>query len=430
MTRRKKIAWARLDNASKIFPSTCNQKDTKVFRLSCELYQPIQQDILQKALNLTIEDFPLYKSILRRGVFWYYLEASDITPEVSEESLPLCAPIFYKGKKRLLYRVFYYKNRIHLEVFHALSDGTGALWFLQTLTTHYLTLIHSNISGRTFPNLGYYGSISEKMDDSFGKHYKGSKRQVQSSDEKVHSKKSYHIRGTSLDEHRMKLIEGTMSVKSVLEIAHEYNTTMTIFITSLFIYSIYKGMPSRSKSKPIVLSIPVNLRHYFESATARNFFSTMNIGWSLDKDTVDIVDIIAYVSKNFQKELTPSELNERLEQFMSLERNMFARIIPLPLKDLTLKIATKIKDRGITTSISNLGAITMPAELGSDIHQFCFSTSARRPQICMCSYQDKLVISFTSPYQETEIQKTFFQWFSQRGIPIVIGTNQTWEGGN
>ena len=34
--------WIRLDNASKIFPATCDNRDTKVFRISCELYEPVE----------------------------------------------------------------------------------------------------------------------------------------------------------------------------------------------------------------------------------------------------------------------------------------------------------------------------------------------------------------------------------------------------
>ena len=110
----KSVEWNKLDNASKYFPATANELDTKVFRLSCELYEMIDPNILQKALNKTIESFPFFKSILRRGVFWYYFESSDLIPEVSEESLSICAPIYNKNTKNLLFRVFYYHKRITL----------------------------------------------------------------------------------------------------------------------------------------------------------------------------------------------------------------------------------------------------------------------------------------------------------------------------
>lgn len=424
MKYRKKVEWTKLDNASKIFPSICNEKDTKVFRLVCELHEAVDKNILEQALEKTLENFPLYNAVLRRGVFWYYLESSDMIPVVLPESNPVCAPIYFRDRKNLLFRVFYYQNRINLEVFHVLSDGTGALWFMQTLVYHYLILNHKDSFPNNIPSLDYKASISEKRDDSFGRYFAGENHAKSKDKKKDDNKKAYHILGSRMDENRMKLIEGTMSVEKVLALAHEYHTTLTVFITSLFIYCIYKQMPTRKKNLPVVLSVPINLRQYFKSETARNFFSTMNVSFQFGKGDTEFVDVILGVTESFQKELTEYKLNERLEHFMSLEKNPFTRIIPLTLKDYSLRIANVIKDRGITTAISNIGRIAMPSEFDSYIKQFSLCTSARRPQICMCSYRDKLVISFTSPYHETELQRIFFAFLTSKGIDVEIATNR------
>ena len=53
------IKWKRLENASKVFPATSNNRDTKVFRLSCELKEEVDPAVLQRALDLTWESFPI-----------------------------------------------------------------------------------------------------------------------------------------------------------------------------------------------------------------------------------------------------------------------------------------------------------------------------------------------------------------------------------
>jgi len=425
MKQRKKVEWSRLDNASKIFPATCNNKDTKVFRLLCELNEPVEAEILQQALNTTIENFPLYKSVLRRGVFWYYFETSDINPVAEIETSTVCAPIYIKDRKNLLFRVFYFNNRINLEIFHALADGTGALRFMQTLVYKYLILRYKDRFPDKIPKLNYDASMSKKMDDSFERYFVGkdNHKPIIKENKKGILFSAYHIRGTRLDEDRVKVIEGSMDVKAVLEEAHKYNTTLTIYITSLFIYSIYKEMPAYRKNRPIVLSVPINLRHFFESETARNFFSTMNVEYNFEKSGPDFKDVIKCVSEEFQKELTAERLNIHLNRLMLLERNPFARVIPLPFKDYSLRIANKIEDRKITAAISNLGRISMPFEFDDYIRQFSILTSARRPQISMCSYGERLVVSFNSPFQETEIQRTFFGFLSKKGIEIEITSN-------
>ena len=61
--------WIRLGNAAKIFPSTSSKKDPKVFRFSCELTEPVDGQTLQFALDQTMEKFPFYRSVLKRGYF-------------------------------------------------------------------------------------------------------------------------------------------------------------------------------------------------------------------------------------------------------------------------------------------------------------------------------------------------------------------------
>lgn len=88
MKAKKSADWRRLDNAAKIFPCTSTKADTKVFRFSCELTEPVDQPTLQLALERALEVFPGYRCSLRRGMFWYYLEDSTEQPIVREEYRP------------------------------------------------------------------------------------------------------------------------------------------------------------------------------------------------------------------------------------------------------------------------------------------------------------------------------------------------------
>ena len=97
--------WNRLDNAAKIFPAASFQHDTNVFRFYCELNETIEEEILQRALDETIEQFPTYRFIMKRGAFWYYLEQSEIRPMVHKEEKPPCSAIYDRDEKRLLFEV-------------------------------------------------------------------------------------------------------------------------------------------------------------------------------------------------------------------------------------------------------------------------------------------------------------------------------------
>ena len=55
-------------------------------------------------------------------------------------------PMLFKSNNRYLIRIYYYRCRISLEVFHSLSDGSDALKLLKTITAVYLRLKGNEIS--------------------------------------------------------------------------------------------------------------------------------------------------------------------------------------------------------------------------------------------------------------------------------------------
>ena len=134
--------WRKLDNAALAFPAVTGKNDTRVFRFYCELKEEIKEENLQEALERTLEKYPLFRAVLRKGLFWFYLERRDIPAVVKKEAGAPCSGLYIPDKKTLLFRVSYYKNRINFEVFHALTDGTGAMHFLMELVKNYLQETH------------------------------------------------------------------------------------------------------------------------------------------------------------------------------------------------------------------------------------------------------------------------------------------------
>lgn len=404
----KNKRWYKLDNAAKIFPPTTDQYDTKTFRFSVALKENINKDILLEALSETLKDYPIFHSTLKKGIFWYYLEESDIKPKVLEEDRIPCD--FMYG---LLYRVSYYKKRINLEVSHALTDATGTLEFLKSLTANYLKLKY-NIENIPVMN---NASTVEKSDDSFEKYYKRARIH-----KKKIEKKSYKINGQDYPENRIKIIEGLMSTQKVLELSKKYNTTMTVFLTSLLIDSIGKQMTEREKKRPVYITVPVNLRKYFPSKTIRNFFNTISVSYKF-KDDYEFEDIIENVSKQFKENLKKEALKDNMSDMVLLENIFVLRVIPRFIKDMVLKFSFELTRKMHTMTLSNIGIIEMPEILNEYIDYFDVFASTDGIQCCLCSYKDKLMISFTSHYINSEIEKNFFRALSGENVDISINTN-------
>ncbi|MBQ7425198.1 MAG: hypothetical protein IJV21_02930 [Lachnospiraceae bacterium] len=414
----KTANWYELDNAAKIVPSTARGANTRVFRLTCELKDDVNPEILQNALDDTVVEFPFFNCVLHRGLFWYYLEDSDLKAVVDEEHTPACLPLYIRGKKNLLYRVNYFRKRINLEMFHVLADGTGAFMFFKSLITRYLQ-IRYNLSDDIKPSDDF--SVEEKNEDAFTDNYQ--KQRGLSQLREMRSVKAYQVSGELDDNLLPHLLEGTVSAKSFLELAHKYDTTVGVLSVAIYIKAVIQGMNRRQKKKHIVVSVPVNLRQFFKSGTARNFFGVINIDYDPISYDGELKSIIEPVARDFKEKLSSENIERTMNSYSALEHNLAIKMVPLPIKDFTIGKFDSAAKRGVTTSMSNLGQIRMPEQTVPYIDRFSAFMTASSQQVCVCTFGDKMVFGEVSPFKTHKIMLNFFRCLSQEGMEVELGTN-------
>lgn len=402
--------WYRLDNAAKIFPPSKSKNDPKIFRFSCCLKENIDENKLNIALQKTLDEYPIFKSSLKKGVFWYYLEETNKNVTVKEETKSPCSD--FSGNH--LFEVTYYKRKINLEVNHALTDGTGTLTFFKSLTANYLNLVY-NINSAEIIN---EGSSKEIKEDAFIKYKSNHFKKA------ISNKKAYKIKEDKYVENKLKIIEGIVSTKKVKEEAKKLNLTVTEYLTSILIKSISETKSKRNK-KPIVITVPVNLRNYYPSYTVRNFFSVVNVSFN-EKDN-SFENISKVVKEEFTKALDKDNINAKMNSTINLENIFIVRLVPVILKDFVLKLAYKIASKYQTMTLSNIGIVKIPKVYEKYIDYFDVFISTETIQMCMCSYEDNMVLSFTSKFTTSEIERYFFKTLSSNNIDVYINTNMEGE---
>lgn len=397
-----------------LFPSASFGTDTNVFRFTCELNEDIDADILQSALDETIKSFDLFRCVLKRGLFWYYLENINIKPVVKEEYKKLCDALYDNKIRSLLFEVTYYGNRINLEIFHVLSDGTGSMYFLSMLISRYISIKH----GIETPSLEYDASFNQKEEDSFYKYYTGRKKLKY-----PHPPIACALRGSRYPDRRLRVITGVVSAKEVLNASRAKNSTLTAYLSACLMNSIAEEIPLKHRKKPVALCIPVNLRNYFPSQSARNFFSTVTIDYDYLNDSSDFDSVLNKVILDFKEKLTLDYLTETFNANISVAYNPFAKISPLFFKDIVLKIAYRFTKKRNTATLSNVGIVRLPNELSDYVNTVSVCSSTNSLQVCMCSYNDKLAISFTTPFMSSDIERRFFRMLTSNGMKVDIISN-------
>ncbi len=418
MYKGQTLEWLKLDNAGKIFPSTSGKRNTSVFRFSCELYENVEPEKLQQAVEMTIEEFPHFLSILRAGVFWHYLEISSLKPKVHIENREICGPLFSKYNQGLLFDVSYYGNRINLEVYHALADGTGTLHFLKTLIYNYITLIHRQLKEDRGLKPQYTAPYSSRIEDGFKKYYR---KEIRKRSLKPH--KAYKIKGNKTVPGTYVCIEGIMDCRQVLELAKRHEASLTVFLTALLVKAIHMERQKSKENQDIVVTVPVDLRNYFPSETARNFFGNIRVSYNFEKSGEELIDIIESIKNGFKEELTEQKLSKRLSRLMSFENHKIIRMIPLFMKNWILKVVRRISDSEETTVISNVGKVELPDRLKSYIKLVNVYVGTSGIQLCTCTYENYLSITFSSVFFETDIQRNFYRSLTKLGVKVEIRSN-------
>jgi len=417
--------WMKLDNAAKIYPAARSKRSPAVFRLSMELTEDIDVDILSVALERTLKRLPGFSQRLRRGMFWYYFEHQEGIPPIQKDSNNPCVYLDTKANKGFLFRVRHYGRRLAVEFFHALTDGSGGMCFLKTLVAEYLTLKY----GVTIPRSAEILDCNEApMDDELEDSFLKYARPISKSRKE---QTSYHIRGTREGIGIINITTGIISVDEINGKAKEYGATLNEFLTSLLIMAIYnvqlKEISNRKRNKPIKVFIPINLRKFYPSRTLRNFASYLNLGIDPTLGEYTLEEIIKIVKYTMGLEATEKMLNAKISTNVSAEENKIIRAIPLFLKNPLMKfIHYLVGDRYNSTTLSNLGMIKLPEEMACYVNRIGFILGAgQNPNACACvSFKDTLCFNFSRTIIEPVLEESFFTLLVKMGIHIKIESNQ------
>lgn len=423
--KNEKKVWYKLDLSAIVYPTLQRKDFSSVYRLSVILKEPVNLDLLQQALDLALPRFPTYKTAIRKGLFWRYLEPNDNPgPFVRPDIKNPCMPMSFKANNRYMLRVYYHNCRISLEAHHCLGDGSGGMCVLQTIVAVYLRLL-----GHPIATGGYVMDIHEapdpeELEDAYMKYANAKVTPPRLAD------KTYRIRGTKEPFYTLNIIDGIMSVKEVMAVAKGYQATITEYLNAVLLYALQqKQEESRYlKLRPVRIAMPVNLRRFFPSKTLRNFITMVYPGIDPRLGEYTFEEIVAEVHNYMRYYINKKFLCGDITTNAATQRNRFARIIPLFLKDFVVRqFYTKVQDRNSSAGLTNMGALTIPDDMKPHIERvdiYMGQPFSRRTNCAIISFEDTLTVNFASSIIEADVERYFFRKLVSDGIHVKIESNR------
>ena len=421
--------WYRLDTAALIFPAIASRNWSNVFRFSATLRETVDLRTLQQAAEDLRPRFPTFYVTLRKGFFWYYLE--EMKPGEScerilrqEYAYPLTFMSRAERKKSCL-RIIAWRNRIAVELFHSVTDGSGARIFLCNLVARYLEIRHDL---RIPPN-GIIRSLAappqkEETEDSFLKNAAaaGAGRREE---------RSFHLRGRRTPDGFKNLTTGIAETGELLEAAHRFGVSVTVFLAAVMTESLITvqamNRPFRRR-RPVKITVPVNLRRLFPSGTLRNFALALNVGVDPRFGEYTLEELCRSLDHQLKAGATRQNMAGMIAANVIPQKNPVLRVAPVGLKNLVMSLIYRQSgETGGSINISNLGETALPEEMAPHVERLDFIIGPQRsyPNNCsVVSYGGKTCISMIRNIRESDLEQQFFSSLVRLGIRVAVESNR------
>ncbi len=413
------IRWDRLDNTANLFPAIAGENATNVYRISVTLFEKIDPERLQKALDIILPKMDGFNVRLRKGFFWFYFEENGKpAPRVTAENTFPCRFIRANRNHSYLFRVTYYDKRINLEVFHVLTDGMGGINFLRELTYQYLRLSHEELAGE---GDAFDDDTSLNLDDSFVRNYKAFKPRG------FERKKAYLIKAEKLPEGEFGLMHGYLPIAQMKEVCKKYDVSVNTYLVADFAYSVYVSCLKKGASdKPIRIAVPVNLRPYYDSNTTKNFFMMVSAEFHPDDKEYSFEEVLRIIDSSLKSQINKEHLEDLFSYGVGNQQNLALRLFPLPIKIVAMRIVYNQSALANTTTVTNIGKIRIDERYEPYIERFHANIAMSKGQYLkgtICAFRDDYVFTFSTVYADTSVERVFFKQLKSDGVDVRIETN-------
>ena len=397
-----------IDNSALIHLAVHSTWHSNCFRLVAHLKNHIQPAKLQKAVDAIAPQFPMLAAGIRQKgrSFVVIPQTEHLYIRWDHEALAYMS--MEEIQDRAL-RVLYGPRHIAIEVFHSLTDGTGALQFLKALLAEYLGTTAEPIS------------LDAAWEDSYQTH-------AEEKPTSMPGGASYLLPVASEGEQKIYQTTLNFSVKELLAVTRAEHTTITAFFTALFAQTAmeqqqYEKEISGETLLPVQVMVPINLRKPFASDSLRNF--SLYALPKLPPEAADapFSEIVQSMAVQIQAQSATSRLRAAIATNVALERK--TAHFPLWIKCAALRAGFEVcGGRSSCITVSNLGQVTFSDCIQQELERLDFMLTPRvhSPYNCgIVSLGDTLSLTITRRGEDRGVEKRFALLLVKQGIiPVVV----------
>ena len=334
----------------------CGKKSV-VIQNKYTLSEKIDYKILKKALQNIVEKFYYFKLkpvINENGDIDFVKNDSELNVYELDNK------VHHLGTEEVngyLFRISFQDNNIYISISHAIADGRGAILFGCSLIYEYLKLMGIKIDC-TDEILTTETPFYETEIDSFTTN-ELDKREEKCYEEPFVLPINYKYFKT---EYAKKTVI-SWNAEEFSNIIHRLECTPVTLITTIIGNAIYKNY--NVKEKKVLVSIPVDLRPFYQSKAQANFFTGIKLEFKKEYKDLQLKEQVRNIQKNLKEQLDIKNLKSNIYETEIFFKNIVNKTIKTKAEaeNVSQKLEEIMKVPEATYMISNLGIINIPKQM-------------------------------------------------------------------
>lgn len=396
-----------VDNASILFLSLIRPYHTNTFRFSVKLRNPICPEALQEAVNRIHPRFPSIVAGLHQNFFHYRQVAAAQPPRVQPDP-GLLKPMSREELHNCAFRVYHQDSTISIELFHALTDGSGTIVVMTALVQEYLRITDSSANACTDLTLLGEPRYCEVVDSYL--------ELANVPPQPLPSRFAYQPPRPAAADWEIRTSSLVLDTKPLLDAAHRHGVTLNTLLTSVLASTVMQ-MQVREKGtkrlKPVRIMVPVNLRKLVESRTLRNFSLYSLPTMEGHHHALPLRELCRIIGDQLRDQLSKESLSGMVAHNVRMQSAWFFRILPWVLKSAVLRLGYRFcGESNSSLTLTNLGVIKLPEDLQFHVEDFqCYMTPRMgSPYGCtIMSFGDRITLNMSRFCPRDELGGLFFQ---------------------
>lgn len=314
-----------------------------------------------------------------------------------------------------------YQNRISVEFFHILTDGTGGMTFLKTLAAEYLRLMgHPCAAENGVLNI-HDAPTEEELANKFSSADKTDKS------EGFVDKPAVQMSGRLTRNGPYRILHFKLDAALLKAAAKAHGASVTAYVLALLFIA---GQAATDETKgEINIQVPVNMRKFYPSDTVRNF--AMYCGIRLPLNAVTTVDeLVPLIARQLEEKASKAAMSRMMNATQKMVSAV--RYVPLFIKTPIAKVVYGfLGDKIFSNTLSNLGVVDLPKEMAPHVQSMDFvlgTMLTNRAGCAMVTCNGVATLSITKMTADPSFEEKLYELLEQDGIHATVEGSEPHAG--